>query len=134
MSLSQSHRSNAFQCLTYSPCLTYSRLSNSTTDKLRIIALYVLYRDGVPDEDKRRLYQHARLGLHEMDAVNNLVHLGANVAKDSGKKRKQLFKQPLNENDYDISRYQPLVKLMLEVAFARKPKQSHHLFEVQTLT
>ncbi|KAG0146790.1 hypothetical protein CROQUDRAFT_656975 [Cronartium quercuum f. sp. fusiforme G11] len=92
----------------------------STIDKLRIIALYVLYRDGVPDEDRRRLYQHARLGLHEMDAVNNLVHLGANVAKDSGKRRKQLFKQPLDENDYDISRYRPLVKLMLEDAVANK--------------
>ncbi|EGG12609.1 uncharacterized protein MELLADRAFT_114806 [Melampsora larici-populina 98AG31] len=96
----------------------------STTDKLRIIALYVLYRDGVPDEDRRRLYQHAKLGLNEMDAVNNLIHLGANVAKDSGKKRKVLFKQPLDENDYDISRYRPLVKLMLEDAVANKLDQT----------
>lgn len=94
--------------------------SVSTSDKLRIVALYVLYRDGVPDEDRRRLYQHARLALHEMDAVNNMVFLGANVTKDSGKKKKQLFKQPLDENAYDISRFQPLVKLMLEDAIANK--------------
>ena len=39
---------------------------------MRIIALYIQYRDGVPDEDRRRLYQHARLSLAEQDAVNAL--------------------------------------------------------------
>jgi len=98
--------------------------SISTSNKLRIIALYVLFRDGVPDEDRRRLYQHARLALHEMDAVNNMVFLGANVAKDSGKRRKALFKQPLDENAYDISRFQPLVKLMLQDAVSSKLDQA----------
>jgi syntaxin-binding protein 1 len=50
-----------------------------------------------------------------MDAVNNMVFLGANVTKDSGKRKKALFKQPLDENAYDISRFQPVVKLMLQV-------------------
>lgn len=46
-----------------------------------MIALYIMYRDGVPDEDRRRLYQHARLGMVEQDAVNALVHLGVRVAR-----------------------------------------------------
>lgn len=33
------------------------------------------YREGVPDEDRRRLYQHARLSIAEMDAISSLVHL-----------------------------------------------------------
>ena len=53
----------------------------SATDKVRIIALYVLFRDGVPDEDRRRLYQHARLSLSEQESVNNLIYLGAKVIK-----------------------------------------------------
>ncbi|PLW04324.1 hypothetical protein PCASD_26883 [Puccinia coronata f. sp. avenae] len=53
-----------------------------------------------------------------------MVFLGANVAKDSGKKRKALFKQPLDENAYDISRFQPLVKLMLQDAISNKLDQS----------
>lgn len=40
-----------------------------------------MYRDGVPEGDKKRLYQHARLALHEMDAVDNLNYLGLNVDK-----------------------------------------------------
>lgn len=55
--------------------------SSSSTDKLRIIALYIMHRDGVPEGDKKRLYQHARLALHEMDAVDNLSYLGINVSK-----------------------------------------------------
>jgi syntaxin-binding protein 1 len=43
--------------------------------------MYIMHRDGVPEGDKKRLYQHARLALHEMDAVNNLSYLGINVDK-----------------------------------------------------
>jgi hypothetical protein len=93
-----------------------------------------MQRDGVPEGDKKRLYQHARLALHEMDAVNNLLYLGVNVSKvrpsrmrylrrgtddfvqDSGKKRKPLFKQRNEDDAYDISRYQPTIKYMLEVS------------------
>jgi syntaxin-binding protein 1 len=42
-----------------------------------------MHRDGVPEGDKKRLYQHARLALHEMDAVDNLTYLGVNVSKVS---------------------------------------------------
>jgi hypothetical protein len=61
------------------PLLDDRNISNR--DKIRVIALYILYRDGVPDEDRKRLYQHARLSLSEQEAVNNLVFLGAKVVK-----------------------------------------------------
>jgi syntaxin-binding protein 1 len=110
------------------PLLDANDVSNA--DKVRIIALYIMYSDGVPDEDRRRLFQHARLGMAEMDAVNNLIHLGARVLKDpqnSGwdawfKKGKR--KQITGENEYELSRYQPLVKLMLEDHYAGKLEQS----------
>jgi syntaxin-binding protein 1 len=109
----------------------------SSSDKLRIIALYIVHRDGVPEEDRKRLYQHARLLLHEMDAVNNLALLGQSVTKassslflgltsffwcidkgeskqGSGRKRNVLFKQRAPDDAYDISRYQPALKLMVE--------------------
>jgi len=50
-------------------------------NKVRIIALYVQHRDGVPDEDRRRLFQHARLSLAEQDAVNALTYLGARITR-----------------------------------------------------
>ncbi|SPO29474.1 related to syntaxin binding protein 1 [Ustilago trichophora] len=103
----------------------------SNTDKVRIIALYIMYCDGVPDEDRKRLFQHARLGRYEMEAVDNLVHLGTQVVKDPSSggwdmffkkgKRKQ---QPVGENEFELSRYQPLVKLMVEDHFGGKLEQS----------
>ena len=51
--------------------------------KVRVICLYIQYRDGVPEEDRRRLYQHARLTLAEQDAVNALVYLGVKISKVS---------------------------------------------------
>jgi syntaxin-binding protein 1 len=53
----------------------------SNSNKVRMIALYIQYREGVPDEDRRRLYQHARLTRPEMDAVNALVHLGVRIGR-----------------------------------------------------
>ena len=53
----------------------------SNSNKVRIIALYIQYREGVPEEDRRRLYQHARLTRPEMDAVNALVHLGVRITR-----------------------------------------------------
>lgn len=99
--------------------------SVSNVDKVRIIALYIMYCEGVPDEDRKRLFQHARLTLHEMDAVNNLVHLGARVVKDPANSgwdawfKKGKRRQQTGENEYELSRYQPLVKLMLEVSTRR---------------
>jgi len=96
-------------------CSLIRHVIDSLRDKVRIIALYIMHRDGVPDEDRKRLYQHARLGPPEMDAINNLPYLGQEVTKDSKKKVKPLFKQTALDDAYDISRYQPAVKLMLEV-------------------
>jgi len=43
--------------------------------------LYILFREGVADEDRRRLYQHARLSISEQDTINNLIYLGIRVIK-----------------------------------------------------
>lgn len=101
----------------------------SNTDKVRIIALYIMYCDGVPDEDRKRLFQHARLGRYEMEAVDNLVHLGTQVVKDPSSGwdmffRKGKRKQQPGENEFELSRYQPLVKLMVEDHFAGKLEQA----------
>ena len=56
-------------------------LNRRNWSKVRIIALYIQHRDGVPDEDRRRLFQHARLSLAEQDAVNALTYLGVRITR-----------------------------------------------------
>ncbi|KAF6761496.1 ras opposite [Ephemerocybe angulata] len=85
-------------------------------NKVRIVALYIQYRDGVPDEDRRRLYQHARLTLAEQDAVNSLVQMGVRISRlPTDKDRKNRFKQKSsNEEEYELSRFKPAIRTVLE--------------------
>lgn len=89
----------------------------SSTDKVRIIALYILHRDGVPDEDRRRLFQHARLSLSEQESVNNLVHFGAKVVRapnERTSKTRIKMKPSGVEEEYELSRYRPIIRSVLE--------------------
>ncbi|TFY68838.1 hypothetical protein EVJ58_g779 [Rhodofomes roseus] len=85
-------------------------------NKVRIIALYIQYRDGVPDEDRRRLYQHARLSMAEQDAVNALVHFGVRVTRGPGDKdiKKRLRHKPNQDDEYELSRFKPMLQTILE--------------------
>ncbi|KAL7409093.1 Sec1-like protein [Mrakia frigida] len=97
-------------------------------DKVRIVALYILYKDGVPDEDRRRLFQHAKLSISEQDAVNNLVHLGLRVVKNPGDRegKKRLKQKPTGaEDEYELSRFKPVVRSMLEEHVSGKLDPSH---------
>ncbi|KAH9977523.1 Sec1-like protein [Russula compacta] len=96
------------------PLLDSREVINS--NKVRIIALYILYREGVPDEDRRRLYQHARLTRPEMDAVSALVHLGVRINRGSGDKdlKRRIKPKQSNEEEYELSRYKPLLRTVIE--------------------
>ncbi|KAH0836670.1 Sec1 family-domain-containing protein [Lanmaoa asiatica] len=85
-------------------------------NKVRMVALYIMYRDGVPDEDRRRLYQHARLGMAEQDAVNSLSHLGVRITRSPTDKdtKKKIKQKPSQEEEYDLSRYKPLLRTVIE--------------------
>ncbi|KAH9930294.1 Sec1-like protein [Fomitopsis serialis] len=85
-------------------------------NKVRIIALYIQFRDGVPDEDRRRLYQHARLSMAEQDAVNALVHFGVRITRGPGDKdtRKRLKHKPNQDDEYELSRFKPMLQTILE--------------------
>ncbi|THH29778.1 hypothetical protein EUX98_g4412 [Antrodiella citrinella] len=99
------------------PLLDSRELHNSK--KVRVIALYIQYRDGVPEEDKRRLYQHARLSPPDQDAVNALVHLGLRISrgpgdKDTKKRLKYRASKDSKDEEYELSRYKPLLTNVLE--------------------
>ncbi|KDQ61398.1 hypothetical protein JAAARDRAFT_30828 [Jaapia argillacea MUCL 33604] len=87
-------------------------------NKVRIVALYIQFREGVPDEDRRRLYQHARLSIPEQDAVNALTLLGVRISRGPNDKdiKKKLKQKSGNstEEEYELSRFKPLLRTLLE--------------------
>jgi len=90
-------------------------------DRLRLIAMYILYRDGLIQEDIKRLLAHASLPPSELELLENLTLLGAQISRPLKTLRQPpepLFprnpKSLVLDEEYALSRFDPAVKLMLE--------------------
>lgn len=90
-------------------------------DRLRLLLLYIIYRNGLLPGDIRKLMAHAQLPPQDGDVISNLDLLGTRVdkpLKDDKPPVQPLFtrKPPvLSESDEgSLSRYDLNVKLMLE--------------------
>lgn len=78
--------------------------------------LYIMYKNGILEEDRRKLLAHARITLEENDALNNLLLFGVKLIKPSKgvKKGKKYRQKPSDGIQYEISRYKPKLKIVLE--------------------
>jgi syntaxin-binding protein 1 len=90
-------------------------------DRLRLIALYVLFKNGILPADLQKLIFHAQLPPLDGEVIRNLDLLGARVAKQLKEKRDPtppLFPPkpapPPNQEDYGLSRFTPALQDMLE--------------------
>ncbi|KAF2143577.1 uncharacterized protein K452DRAFT_224633 [Aplosporella prunicola CBS 121167] len=90
-------------------------------DRLRLIALYLLYKNGLLPSDLQMLLAHAQLPQQDSAVLNNLDLLGARVAKplkDNTPPPPPLFaqKQPPAgmEEEYALSRFDTNLKRLLE--------------------
>ncbi|KAI5463706.1 Sec1-like protein [Mariannaea sp. PMI_226] len=94
--------------------------SVTPSDRLRLIIMFILYRDGVISEDIKRLLAHADLPQQDGGIVTNMEHLGGRMThglKDARQVPPPLFpidtKTQLNE-EYGLSRFEPVLKQMLD--------------------
>lgn len=92
-----------------------------SADRLRLIILYLLYRDGLVPTDTQRLLAHAQLGRLEGDIIQNLELLGAKVNKslkenksNSSSSSNKQQTQPDSRDGYALSRFNPGLKSVLE--------------------
>ncbi|CAG8566658.1 2719_t:CDS:10 [Funneliformis caledonium] len=88
----------------------------SSLNKTRMLMLYIMYKNGILEEDRRKLLEHARITLEENDAINNLLLFGIKLIRvqSSLKKNKKYRQKPSDDIQYEISRYIPKLKLLLE--------------------
>ena len=91
------------------------------TDRLRLIMLYILFKDGIVAEDIPRLLAHAQLPPHSLDAITNLELIGAHTTR--GLKETRSAPQPLfthktapaqQDEEYALSRFEPALKQLLD--------------------
>jgi syntaxin-binding protein 1 len=90
-------------------------------DRLRLIAMYLLFKDGLLPSDIRLLCNHAKLPPQDEEVLRNMELLGARIykkLKDASPPPTPIFPRkpppPPSEEDSFLSRFETNIKQMLE--------------------
>ncbi|KRX25181.1 putative acetylcholine regulator unc-18, partial [Trichinella nelsoni] len=99
-------------------------------DKIRLIMLHILTRNGISEENLTKLLQHANIPPQEKATIVNTGFLGLNIITEAGKKRvwQPNRKERIGEQTYQTSRWTPVLKDIVEDAIDDKLDQRHFPF------
>ncbi|XP_057621404.1 syntaxin-binding protein 2 isoform X2 [Chionomys nivalis] len=83
-------------------------------DKIRVLLLYILLRNGVTEENLAKLIQHANVQDHS-NIIRNLEQLGCTVTNSAGSgTSSRLERRERMEPTYQLSRWSPVIKDVME--------------------
>ncbi|XP_040846304.1 syntaxin-binding protein 2 isoform X5 [Ochotona curzoniae] len=84
-------------------------------DKIRVLLLYILLRNGVSEENLAKLIQHANVQAHS-SLIRNLEQLGGTITHAGVRTSGRLERRERTEPTYQLSRWTPVIKDVMEDA------------------
>lgn len=102
----------------------------SINDKIRVIILYILHKQGIPEENLNKLVQHAQIPQDKVGLIRNVAKLGVTIVNDESKSQNWIPKRKdrFAEVTYQMSRWTPVVKDLIEDAIEGKLDTNHFPF------
>jgi hypothetical protein len=121
------------------PNLHYAKIHVfSHADKIRLLLIYIISQEGLPDAERQRLFDLARLGREEYQALTNLSLLGVRLSASLDKRRNDEIKsnpyslsvlrstrKRTKPADYENSRHIPAAKFIVEVRLPFSAAMKH---------
>ncbi|KAL3270568.1 hypothetical protein HHI36_021105 [Cryptolaemus montrouzieri] len=111
------------------PILLDPKIDNEY-DKMRIIALYAMTKNGITEENLSKLATHAQ--IKDKQTISNLQLLGVNVLSDVGVRKPKQYtvprKERITEQTYQMSRWTPIVKDIMEDCIEDRLDHKHFPF------
>lgn len=94
-------------------------------DKIRILLLYIQSEKGISREKFAKLVQHAQIPPEDKPMLTNLSHLGCNGVGERGRVWQMKRKEREAEETYQMSRWTPMLKDIVEDAIGDKLDEVH---------